>query len=126
MIEGKDYVTMDVALNMKLKGYNEATDWACDIITCESVKLGVPNKELPGNLLSLPTLYEAAKWLREKGVYVVVFPVYDKKCENVKFRVRVDSYYDMIEWGNGGILPLRLDSYEEALNEGIKQALKYI
>ena len=68
-----------------------------------------------------PMLYEAQKWLREKSLVVEVGYMYG------------DYYiYDILKIPTHDLIvlndrkPIKYGSYEEALNDGIKEALKLI
>lgn len=84
-----------------------------------------------------PLLYEAQKWLREeKEVYVTVIPEYNdyRPIKGVKYRLEVaywkdDEFgYETIEWLDEECLHtiITFNSYEEALSEGIKEAVKIL
>lgn len=65
-------------------------------------------------------LYEAQKWLREKMSIQIEIPTsfMDNGVWKFNFRIQTPEFYDRAigEW----------DSYEEALLEGIKQAIKIL
>ena len=67
-----------------------------------------------------PLLYEAQKWLREeKGIYIEIPTSFmDNGVWKFSFRLQTREFYDRAigEW----------DSYEEALSEGIKGAIKIL
>ena len=79
----------------------------------------------------------AQKWLREeKEVYVTVIPEYNEfgPIKGVKYRIEVAHWkddefgYETIEWLDEECLHtiITFDSYEEALSEGIKEAVKIL
>lgn len=83
------------------------------------------------------SLYEAQKWLREeKEVYVTVIPEYNEFCsiKGVKYRLEVAHWkddefgYETIEWldKEEPHTVITFDSHEEALSEGIKEAVKIL
>ena len=65
-------------------------------------------------------LYEAQKWLREKKNILIEIPTsfMDDGVWKFSFRIQTSKFYDRAigEW----------DSYEEALSEGIKEAIKIL
>jgi hypothetical protein len=82
-------------------------------------------------------LYDAQKWLREeKEVYVTVIPEYNEfgPVKGVKYRLEVaywkdDEFgYETIEWLDEECphTIITFDSYEDALSEGIKEAVKIL
>ena len=82
-------------------------------------------------------LYEAQKWLREeKEVYVTVIPEYNEfgPVKGVKYRLEVaywkdDEFgYETIEWLDEECphTIITFDSYEEALSEGVREAVKLL
>ena len=82
-----------------------------------------------------PLLYQAQKWLRkEKEVYVSVTPEYNEfgPVKGVKYRLEVAHWkddefgYETIEWLDDNYTIDCFDSYEEALSEGIKEAVKLL
>lgn len=112
----EELVTLETAKLLKEKGFV----WECEhIIGC--------NDE-PVEFLC-PTLYIAQKWLREiRGVYVYVEPVIGKrwKLSFCDFNVPTeesDWMENEINKGNGYKV---YDTYEEALEAGIQEALKLI
>ena len=87
--------------------------------------------------LQIVHLYDAQKWLREKKeVYVSVIPEYNEfgPVKGVKYRLEVahwkddDFGYETIEWldEEEPHVVCCFDSYEEALLEGIKEAIKLL
>lgn len=83
-------------------------------------------------ICSAPTLWQAAKWLRNKcGLHVAVYPCMDSAsdadgqvCDKWQFwffNVMQVSTARFLVDGEG-----QFDSYEQALSEGIKSALELI
>ena len=110
MLENKDYCDHETAWELCALGY-------------------------PGTALVL--LYSAQKWLREeKEVYVTVIPEYNDyhPIKGVKYRLEVAHWkddefgYETIEWLDEECSHtiITFDSYEEALSEGIKEAVKIL
>ena len=122
------------------------TDYCDKDLTAALKDLGFPTKmvfigeqatiEIPINS-GLIQLYEAQKWLREaKEVYVTVIPEYNdfRPIKGVKYRLEVTHWkddefgYETIEWLDEECphTIITFDSYEEALSEGIKEAVKIL
>mgnify|MGYP006969181094 CR=1 FL=1 len=89
-----------------------------------------------GHTLAI-SLYVAQKWLRkEKEIYVTVIPEYNdyRPVKGVKYRLEVAHWkddefgYETIEWLDEECphTIITFDSYEEALSEGIKEAVKIL
>lgn len=129
----EDYVSFEVAKLLKEKGYNEPSKYYyckddnkftySGLILRNSIEI-VYIFECTANPLA-----EVAKWLREKFcIHVNTFPVYDKAYEIVAYKTRITTYEDLLEGKKGKLLspPIWFEKYEQALNEGIKEALKLI
>ena len=96
----------------------------CDYETCVALKeLGFPlhpygNTEIDTSLRLTLLLYEAQKWLREEKKIIV--------------NIDIDyNWYYGIYFSEGNIYPPQFSegeygSYEEALSEGIKEAVKIL
>ena len=125
----KEYVSYEVAKLLREKGYNEPTK---GFYTTQGLfSYGVSDitnaKRNIYNYISAPSLAQASKWLRERfSIFVTVFPVYDRTCEIIDYRVRLTEYSDLIDNKKGKLLPVWFEPYNQALNEGIKEALKLI
>ena len=86
------------------------------VIDCFRSHNSFPKNVMTSNYIDAPTMWEAQKWLREeKGI--MVYPIYDK---NTSKWVCSITNADSLESFN----TMRFDSYEEALSEGIKEAIK--
>lgn len=81
------------------------------------------------------SLYEAQKFLmEEKEVYVTVIPEYNefRPVKGVKYRLEVTHWkddefgYETIEWLEDEHIVILFDYCEEALLEGIKEAIKIL
>ena len=122
MLTDKDYCDYDTCVALKELGYP---------LTSKEVRYEDKAVFVPGVLL-----YSAQKWLREeKEVYVTVIPEYNdyRPVKGVKYRLEVAHWkddefgYETIEWLDEECLPIiTFDSYEEALSEGIKEAVKIL
>lgn len=104
MLTEKDYCNLEISDELRKLGYPK---WPYEAMDMDSRLRIIP-------------LYEAQKWLRE-----------EKKCfVNVCF-ITVDNWHCEIEIihpnGTGSSKLIRLcNSYEEALLEGIKEAIKLL
>lgn len=112
----------------------------CNHETCVALEeLGFPIRRIKvkGEEKRVPILlYEAQKWLREeKEIYVTVIPEYDdyRPVKGVKYRLEVAHWkddefgYETIEWLDEELYTIiTFDSYEEALSEGVKCAVKLL
>ena len=118
----EDYVSFEVAKLLKEKGYNELSYSAYDKDgnIGESMN-GVKYNEKYDCCFSRPTLYEAQKWLRKKRLVVEVGYMYG---DYYIYDILKIPTHDLI--GLNDRKPIGYGSYEEALNDGIKEALKLI
>jgi hypothetical protein len=113
MLENKDYCDYDTCVALKELGYDDSTDLRYN-------SYGSLGDFLGG--IKAPTLYEAQKFLREE------------KDMNVNIRAFVENgwYYTIQDCkGNPICSQLMLtdelySTYEEALFEGIKEAIKIL
>lgn len=122
MIKSEDYVSLEVAKMLKEKGFDEP----CEKAFVEKVD-GTEREEWNDDLCAMctvtdvisyprPTLYEAAKWLRNQGIHINVYYGHDGWLPDIFvftkiYYVKAIGYYD---------------TYEQALNAGILEALKLI
>ena len=154
MLTEKDYCDYDTCVALKELGYNQYTSLR-SYAGKGGVRLwdfdGEPNYkegelialsdmyDIPrdGNEVAAPLLYEAQKWLREeKEVYVTVISEYNEfgPIKGVKYRLEVAHWkddefgYETIEWLDEECSHtiITFDSYEEALSEGVREAVKIL
>lgn len=130
----EDYVSLEVAKLLKEKGYDED----CNTFIVEEC-WGFNKGELrcvdkDRELCSCPTLYDAAKWLRnEYLLYIDVEAYYNYyEVDENDFRdqerlweysIWEDTTYEVYEKVES---KCSYDTYEKALNAGILEALKLI
>lgn len=122
----EDYVSLEVAKLLKEKGYDED----CNTFIVEECwgfnkgKLMCVDKDR--ELCTFPTLYEAQKWLwKEKQLLVTSF-LDESFAEPYQFLWSIqDAKKEIDNYGNV-ISKCKYNSYEEALNAGILEALKTI
>lgn len=121
----EDYVSLEVAKLLKEKGFNER----CERRFVEKID-GTEREGWNDDLCAIcevydviyypkPTLYEAAKWLRVNH-RILVTPYYVTDDKYTYHILRMD------EGNNYCHNYSQYDSYEEALNAGIEEALKLI
>lgn len=137
----EDYVSLEVAKKLQDKGYREpcfATytmkfkdEFALCIGTCEEIEFEylsrIPSKGIQLQYL-VPTLYDAAKWLRNNhDIHIVVSSHYSRMYDVIEYEYRIATYFDLLE------KPLKwrkskeyYEKYEQCLNDAILEALKLI
>ena len=126
-MDREDYVSFEVAKLLKEKGFNEQ----CRYTYCgESEDVYVSNNKnscYPNNVCSMPTLYEAQKWLmKEYCIYVHPCPYLSKDLDEVSLYI-IEAYkYQNRCWIQIHIDCGKFKTYEEALNTGIIEVLKII
>ena len=123
----EDYVSLEVAKILKEKGF----EGPCRSSIFKNGELRIYDLDQSWvDMISIdeeyyeflcPTLYEAHKWLRRKGVNVCVANFITVE-EPIEWFYTIDLIYN-----GDGVYPMEhYPSYEEALNNGIKRALKLI
>lgn len=132
----EDFVTLEVAKLLKNKGFNKICDAGYFIADGEIAPLffGTFRNKEEGHVsghIAAPTLYEAQKWLREKhNCYIQV--TYEAYKTRVNYLVQVLFYEPNDDdcWSNKSTGKYgdnaEFDSFENALNFGISEALKRI
>ena len=120
MLTNKDYCDYDATVALEELGF-----------PIRKIKVKGKEKNIP------ILLYEAQKWLREeKEVYITIIPEYNEfsPIKGVKYRLEVAHWkddefgYETIEWLDEECphTIITFDSCEEALSEGIKEAVKIL
>ena len=134
MLTEKYYCDFKTCIALKKLGYNEKTlayytsDGFFHWIRAYIYDVAIPdlanssNKKPYKHIIDAMSLYEAQKWLREKKrVNIVVCPY--------AYVVETDTYtwtYEIWFGDNFESEVNAIDSYEEALSEGIKEAVKIL
>lgn len=123
-MEDIDYVSFDVAKLLHEKRF----DSLCSSFYTEEGELWHSRMEDNFNRMSFysrPTLYDAQKWLRTKhNIHVVID---NNACGYGWFLYKADNGTRIVDYADGGPNDGGCwDSYEEALNNGIMNALKLI
>lgn len=121
MLTEKDYCDYETCVALKELGFNDSTD------------LRYNHSQILGDFLGgvkAPTLYEAQKWLREEEKIIIeaTFNLMYKGQPRFSWRVLYNltqhegAYYtfDSVKSKED------YDSFEEALSEGIKEAVKIL
>ena len=137
MLTEKDYCDYDTCVALKELGYKVPT--SAYYITNDTTLYFVSNPFRGGyaidcfyshnslregvvtsNYIDAPTMWEAQKWLREEKNIQIEIPIsfMDNGVWKFGFRIQTPEFYDRAigEW----------DSYEEALLEAIKEAIKIL
>lgn len=121
----EEFVTLETAKLLKEKGFNEYCKNVIDIDNILRVTLYRTNSNLPKQCFSLPTQSLAQRWLREtKNLHIEIYRsavgygYAIVKADNGTWQEDDDSRGP----NDGGLW----DTYEEALEAGIKEALKLI
>lgn len=118
----EDYVTIEVAKLLKEKGYNEKCSslylsnatFIEDMYSCKDFE-----KKIENGFYDAPILSQAAKWLREEhNIHIDVRVGWTSWMFDI---YTIDSLHHFDVEDNR-----EYSSYEEALNKGIKEALKII
>ena len=121
----EELVTLETAKLLKEKGFNEPCMIAMNIEDGRQYGTNRTNSELPIKVCSHPTQSVTQKWLREtKNLHI---EIYRNACGYGYAIVKADSGTwmedDNFKGPNDGG---NWDTYEEALEAGIQEALKLI
>lgn len=132
-MNNEDYVSLEVAKMLKEKGFNEycgayyhlnwenMTEEECFEVAANH---DFRNKD-NGYRVGAPTLYESQKWIRNNHNIHIVIDNY--ACGYAWFLYKADNGTRISEYAENGPNDGGCwDTYEEALNAGILEALKLI
>lgn len=119
-------VSLEVAKLLKDKGFNEYCEWAIDdkgemYDLDEFAELSRLNTLHPAGFYSMPTQTLAQKWLRDTQRVIVLV---DYDSTDTEYWCNI-TYMDSSR-KEAFTTGLSCDTYESALEEGLKQALKLI
>lgn len=135
-MNGKGYVSLEVAKLLRKMGFNEDCEYMIEVKTgysyvCEYDHIRVCNSSLPKGFISLPTFYKVQEWLREEyDCYIQI--THEAYKTGVNYLVQVLFYESNDDdcWSNKSSGKYgdnaEFKTYEEALNFGILEALKRI
>ena len=138
MLTEKDYCDYETCVALKKLGYKEKTlayytsegffHWRRAYIYDVAIPdlANSSNKKPYKHVIDAMSLCEAQKWLREeKNIVVRIIPLYEEGKA-----IKGMSYTnEVIHWDDGYVAEECIeeyDSYEEALSEGIKEAVKIL
>ena len=126
----EDYVSFEIAKLLKEKGFDEGCSFVVNAISKNVIPVSWPTtnsdiEDEKANLIALPTLQMAMKWLREiRDIYVDISICVITK-NTVKYNINVyykkhknDSMYMGIH------LTKECSKYEQACEVGIKYSLE--
>jgi hypothetical protein len=121
MLTEKDYCDYDTCVVLEELGFSSVNNECFQSkIVSKEIPLKFFDTTLQGTSLEyapIISLYEAQKWLREeKGI--IVYPMSIGDLQHQKWYAKIE-YMDFYSY------PIR-DTYEEALSEGIKEAVKIL
>lgn len=135
----EDYVSLELAKKLMEKGFDDPCDKMlneheeCYEYSCYTTsKQGFRNSDLCAYEVAIPTLYGAQKWLREKHklhVDVGMSSDYSTDADGIKcdeFLFWCFGLYYTTSLQHVCDCEGEFDTYEEALNAGIIEALNYI
>lgn len=130
----QDYVSVEVAKKLSEKGYSTKCErqYIEKIAGSEREAFDLQDSMYVTvtDVLRYPmvTLFDAQKWLREKGIHIIIIPRYSSKYEIIEYEYRIVNYIDLVTGGKlKGKLSLELyEVYEECLNNAILEALKIL
>ena len=141
MLTGKDYCDYDTCVALKELGYKVPTSAyympkksqlifvinqfrGGAAMDCFYSNNSLPKECMASDFIDAPTMWEAQKWLREeKKIDVFVRAGYLGKNRVRHYFVEVFTSKNVITLDNDRE---DYDSYEEALSEGIKEAIKFL
>ena len=133
MLTEKDYCDYETCVALKELGYKVSTSAyympknsqlifvinqfrGGAAMDCFYSNNSLPKECMGSDFIDAPTMWEAQKWLREKEI--MVYPQYLTNCQTWMCMVYEEKKMLMRSIGRG--------SYNEVLNEGIKEAVKLL
>lgn len=122
MLENRDYCDYETCVTLKELGFNEKCHGHYEPLkkcfNTTSIKRCWCNSEVDDiGVIICPTLYEAQKWLREeKGIIVGIIN---------NFTTHEFDFY-VSTWDENKCRGNKYSSYEDALQRGIKEAVKIL
>ena len=134
MLNNKDYCDYETCVALKELGYkvptsayympnNETLYFVSNpyrggyVIDCFFSHNSLREDVMTYDFIDAPTMWEAQKWLREERG-IIVYPMSIGDLQHQKWYAKIE-YMDFYSY------PIR-DTYEEALSEGIKEAVKIL
>ncbi len=118
----EELVTLKTAKLLKEKGFNEYCKNVIDIGNIPRKTLYRINDDLPKQCFSQPTQSIAQKWLREtKNLHIEISYMYENYWT---YDILTIPRHDLI--GLEDRASVRYNTYEEALEAGLQEALKLI
>ena len=139
MLTNKDYCDYDTCVALKELGYKVPTSayymphhkdliWVSNpfrggyVIDCFYSHNSFPKEVMTANYIDAPTMWEAQKWLREiHNIFVMIDRSFAASNSWHYVICANDDFEHLIEQPS-----LENYSYEEALSEGIKEAVKIL
>ena len=134
MLNNKDYCDYDTCVALKELGFRERcvayydtadnvgllynTQYTCDVFPCQYDDLLESRNSATEYEVDAPTLYSAQKWLREEKKIIVIIDIDYNWYYGIYFS-EGNTYSPQFSEGE-------YDSYEEALLEGVKAAVKIL
>lgn len=120
----EELVTLETAKQLRKKGFNEYCKNVIDINNIPRETLYRINDDLPKQCFSQPTQSIAQKWLREiKNLYI---EIYRNACGYGYIIVKANNGTWMEDDAKGPNDGGNWDTYEEALEAGLQEALELI
>lgn len=129
----EEFVSFDIAKLLKEKGFNERTEYLYEDGKTKLIESYITNSMLSTECYSAPTQQVALRWLREvHKINVTVTPnlyettfAFDVYKQGMDGWERTGGDTDLV-WIGEDPLWENYQTYEEAVNNGIKYALKII
>lgn len=126
-MNNEDYVSLEVAKLLKEKGYDEECYSAYD----KQGRIGKYITPINWNreyswALSRPTLYEAKKWIWQSHNLLTTAFIKEPFGQPYEFIYCIQDAKNTIDDYGTIVSDKSFDTYEEALNSGILEALKLI
>ena len=134
MLTEKDYCDYDTCVALKELGFNGFSQGTYDIsgkLTFRTAWLDNRRAEFLGLNVIAPHLYDAQKWLREKKIYIdVIFQgLSDRGNYQYDWVITQNVWFDSDNFvcnSDEEYSKKSYHSYEEALLEGIKEAINIL
>ena len=127
----EEYATYEQAIKLKELGFKDKCNayyWTEDKAFECTNSIVHKNSDTCQTVVMAPSLWQAQKWLRDKGMFLMIDPRYYQgdAINNVKWCFIIQPLDDISGQYRSECYGRLFDSYESALSAGIEKALELL